>query len=179
MGSACYSRAAMENESGSIPDQGARLPAALALPLRLVPGVVHSTVLATVLDRVLAGALADGDLEFLFGRTVAIDIEDVQVDYRLFLGVGGFYAGTGERDPDVTMRGNLYDFLVLATGEEDPDTLFFQRRLRIEGDTALGLQVKNLLDSLDFGIHELPESARAWLEGALAAYRRWFGAGVS
>ncbi len=158
---------------------GVRLPPALALPLRLVPAVVHSTALAAVLDRVLARPLADGELEFLFGRTVAIDIEDVQVTYRLFLGVGGFYAGSTEREVDVTMRGALYDFLVLAAGEEDPDTLFFQRRLRIEGDTAIGLQVKNLLDGLDFGIHELPESARAWIEGALAAYRRLFGPRVS
>jgi predicted lipid carrier protein YhbT len=156
-----------------------RLPSALALPLRLVPAVVHSTALAAVLDRVLARPLADGELEFLFGRTVAIDIEDAQVVYRLFLGVGGFYAGSMEREVDVTMRGALYDFLVLAAGEEDPDTLFFQRRLRIEGDTAVGLQVKNLLDSLDFGIHELPESARGWIEGALATYRKLFGGGSS
>jgi predicted lipid carrier protein YhbT len=32
-----------------------------------------------------------------------------------------------------------------AHQEEDPDTLFFQRRLVIEGDTELGLQVKNLM----------------------------------
>jgi len=169
----------METESGTSHDLGARLPAALALPLRLVPAVVHSTVLAAVLDRVLAGALADGELEFLFGRTVAIRIGDAQVEYRLFLGVGGFYAGTDGHDADVTMSGNLYDFLVLAAGDEDPDTLFFQRRLRIEGDTAIGLQVKNLLDSLDFGVHELPDTARAWLDGALAAYRRLFSARVS
>ena len=49
----------------------------------------------------------------------------------------------------------------------------------IEGDTAVGLQVKNLLDSLDFGIHELPESARGWIEGALATYRKLFGGGSS
>jgi predicted lipid carrier protein YhbT len=33
--------------------------------------------------------------------------------------------------------------------QEDPDTLFFQRRLTIEGDTELGLEVKNILDALD------------------------------
>ena len=34
--------------------------------------------------------------------------------------------------------------------EEDPDTLFFNRKLVIEGDTELGLVVKNLLDSVDW-----------------------------
>ena len=40
-------------------------------------------------------------------------------------------------------------FLLLASRQEDPDTLFFRRRLVIEGDTELGLAVKNLVDSLD------------------------------
>lgn len=42
--------------------------------------------------------------------------------------------------------------------KEDPDSLFFQRRLRIEGDTELGLEVKNLMDSLD--LDELPKIVR-------------------
>lgn len=154
--------------------RGPRLPRALGLPLRVVPGVLHSTALATVLDRVLAEPLRDGELDFLHGRTVAIRIEDAGIEYRLFLGVGGFYAGMEGREADVTMTGSLYDFLVLALRQEDPDTLFFQRRLRIEGDTAIGLQVKNLLDSLEVGPSDLPESAQASLQRALAGYEKLF-----
>lgn len=39
---------------------------------------------------------------------------------------------------------------MIAGRKEDPDTLFFQRRLSIQGDTELGLEVKNLLDNIDF-----------------------------
>jgi predicted lipid carrier protein YhbT len=49
---------------------------------------------------------------------------------------------------DVTIRAGLRDYLALALRREDPDSLFFSRRLVIEGDTALGLVVKNALDSL-------------------------------
>ena len=35
---------------------------------------------------------------------------------------------------------------------EDPDTLFFSRRLVMEGDTELGLLVKNTLDALDMDV---------------------------
>ena len=35
-----------------------------------------------------------------------------------------------------------------ALRREDPDTLFFTRRLVLEGDTALGLEIKNALDAL-------------------------------
>ena len=41
------------------------------------------------------------------------------------------------------------EYLKLLRREEDPDTLFFNRRLDIEGDTELGLIVKNMLDSLE------------------------------
>ncbi|MGC2048204.1 MAG: SCP2 sterol-binding domain-containing protein, partial [Gallionella sp.] len=41
------------------------------------------------------------------------------------------------------------DFLMLALRKEEPDTLFFSRRLCMEGDTELGLLVKNTLDTLE------------------------------
>ena len=58
---------------------------------------------------------------------------------------------------DVSIRGQWKEFLLLASRQEDPDTLFFRRRLVIEGDTDLGLAIKNLLDSLD------PDDMPAWL----------------
>lgn len=50
--------------------------------------------------------------------------------------------------PDVTIRASLRDYLALALRREDPDSLFFTRRLVIEGDTELGLEIKNALDAL-------------------------------
>jgi predicted lipid carrier protein YhbT len=38
--------------------------------------------------------------------------------------------------------------VALALRREDPDTLFFSRRLVLEGDTELGLVVKNALDAM-------------------------------
>jgi predicted lipid carrier protein YhbT len=48
---------------------------------------------------------------------------------------------------DVTIRASLSDYLALALRRQDPDSLFFSRRLVIEGDTALGLILKNALDA--------------------------------
>jgi len=39
--------------------------------------------------------------------------------------------------------------MMLAARSVDADTLFFQRRLKIEGDTELGLSLKNFLDAQD------------------------------
>ncbi|MCV5960072.1 SCP2 sterol-binding domain-containing protein, partial [Escherichia coli] len=49
----------------------------------------------------------------------------------------------------------------IAGRKEDPDTLFFQRRLSIEGDTELGLEVKNLMDSVD--LEQLPKAMQVAL----------------
>jgi predicted lipid carrier protein YhbT len=57
--------------------------------------------------------------------------------------------GTGGK-PDVTLTARTRDYLALALREEDADTLFFSRRLRMEGATHLGLLVKNTLDAVDW-----------------------------
>jgi predicted lipid carrier protein YhbT len=62
----------------------------------------------------------------------------------------GFRAGAAWFRPDVTIRASAADYLALALRREDPDTLFFTRRLAIEGDTDLGLIVKNALDAIDW-----------------------------
>ena len=50
---------------------------------------------------------------------------------------------------------SAHDFLLLAQRKEDPDTLFFSRRLVMEGDTELGLLVKNTIDAIDFPMFDL------------------------
>jgi O2-independent ubiquinone biosynthesis accessory factor UbiT len=57
---------------------------------------------------------------------------------------------------------------------EDPDTLFFQRRLVIEGDTELGLGVKNFLDGLDE--ERLPLPLQLALRGMREVQNRLSGA---
>ena len=55
-----------------------------------------------------------------------------------------------EREPDLAFAANLSAFLQLLARQEDPDTLFFNRELSIEGDTELGLVVKNMLDAVEW-----------------------------
>lgn len=55
-----------------------------------------------------------------------------------------------DRSPDLSFAANLSAFLQLLARQEDPDTLFFNRELSIEGDTELGLVVKNMLDAVEW-----------------------------
>ncbi len=52
--------------------------------------------------------------------------------------------------PDLHFTAQLSAFLQMVSRQEDPDTLFFNRSLSIEGDTELGLRVKNMLDALEW-----------------------------
>ncbi len=124
-------------------------PGPLTLPLGLIPTQAHSTVMARVLNRLFAPELADGELDFLEGRMMLIEVTDARLGYRLTLEGGRLQAAAADRPCDLSIQGGVYDFLLLATRREDADTLFFNRRLKLGGDTELGLYVKNFLDGLE------------------------------
>ena len=121
----------------------------LTFPLRLMPSVMHSRVLATMLNQVMKEALLEGELDFLQGRRVAIEIDDIGVRYLLGLADGRIRGYGNESKADASIAGGLREFLLLAARREDADTLFFQRRLRMSGDTELGLYLKNFFDAFE------------------------------
>ncbi len=133
----------------SLPKPPRHLLSRLPAPGRLIPGRLHSPGLTLILNRLLAEPLSAGDLDFLRHKVLQIEVMDLALDHRLTLNRGKLAAAPNGQVVDVRFGGNAREFLLLALNEEDPDTLFFQRRLRLEGDTELGLEIKNLLYSLD------------------------------
>ena len=73
------------------------------------------------------------------------------------------------------LSGTVYDYMLLASRQEDTDTLFFRRQLRMEGDTELGLYVKNFLDGLDMDTHKIPGYLESVFKKSLPLYERLFG----
>ena len=119
------------------------------LPLiRRVPFAVQRLALEQGLNRCLAQPLRDGGFDLLRGRWMCLRVQDVGVCWYLTLGRDGLRVAS-RAEAEVTISGNWREFLLLASRQEDPDTLFFRRRLLIEGETELGLGLKNLIDSLD------------------------------
>ena len=115
----------------------------------LVPFAVQRTALSLVMEQALKEPLSDGDFEFLKGKWLKVEILDAGLCWYFTYGADGRLTISEQQQEDVAIRGNLKEFLQLTARTEDPDTLFFQRRLQIEGDTELGLEVKNLLDGVD------------------------------
>lgn len=131
------------------------------LPLtRHVPFMLQRLALEKSLNRLFAEPLADGAFDILRGCWLRLKVRDLNLAWYLTRTDSGLQVA--ERAlAQVSISGNWGDFLLLASRKEDPDTLFFRRRLVIEGDTELGLAVKNLLDSLD------PDELPTWLWSAL------------
>ena len=124
-----------------------------ALPPRLVnvvarlPAAPPSLAFSVVANRLLWPALQTLDWQPLVGWRYAIRVKDLGLTLRFTVTQRGFAPDSGT--PDLTISATARDFLLLLSRREDPDTLFFSRRLVSEGDTELGLTVKNLLDALD------------------------------
>lgn len=136
-------------------------PSLLRLPLRLTPFAILQEVLTHVLTWQFRQALAEGELDALASRWVRININDLGLSWCISV---AHDRPVVRRDApaDVSFSGNANDLLLVAARRQDPDTLFFQRRLVIEGDTELGLYVKNLMDAIE--LDSMPMLLRATLE---------------
>ena len=144
-----------------------------ALPLRLVPATVHNEIAAVLCSHFIRGQSIVERLHELDGKNLRLQVTDLDIELFFFFSGGSLKRG-GDRHWDVSIAGMLEDFVLLATRKEDPDTLFFNRRLCIEGDTETGLYLKNLLDALEFDWQThvtdvtgylIPEKVAATLEG--------------
>lgn len=125
------------------------VPSPIATLLATLPQFPHSLVLSAILNVILRGLFNPEDGARVHGKIVRIAVRDAGIRCTLRIAPGG-YAPCGDVVvPDTTISASARDFVLLALRKEDPDTLFFDRRLVIEGDTELGLLVKNALDRVD------------------------------
>jgi len=144
----------------------------LSFPASLIPARVHSKVIAAFLNQVFSEALSDDEVSFLQGSTVKIYVQDLHLTFYISLQGKRLKAGNTKLSPALTISGNLHEFLQLAARIEDADTLFFQRRLRMEGDTELGLALKNFLDGLDIDSYWLAKQVTRLARKTLPLYER-------
>ena len=115
-----------------------------------IPLVLKQLIIEAPLNGLFAEAIADGEFDDFEGHRIRLELNGGQpgVTFGFWAGRLRIVNGPGE----ATIRGSLSAFKTLAERNQDPDQLFFQRRLVIEGDTELGLALKNLLDSLEWSI---------------------------
>lgn len=129
--------------------QSFTIPKPVGKILGILPGYPQTMLFVQAINLVLGKTLRSSVLQPLQGKLISIQVNDAKVTFYFTLNRNGMIASRRVREPDLTISANAYDFLMLALRKEDPDTLFFSRRLCMEGDTELGLLVKNTLDALE------------------------------
>ena len=171
----------MHTTTTARPDTHHVLPAPVGALLGRLPAYPGSILLVTALNLVLARQLPADVRQRLQGQRIRIQVRDAGLRFDFRGQDGQFRACAPQQTADLTLSANAHDFLRLARRLDDPDTLFFNRRLSMEGDTELGLVVKNALDALELPVfdaqHWAPprvwERLRAHLAHPTAGSRPW------
>lgn len=122
----------------------------LSGPLKLMPLWMEATALGVFIDQVLNDnpSLAKKFTE-LSGKLFLFEATDVKKGFFLKIEAGRVKVIPHmSKEPDVVMKGEFKTLCGLLLGKEDPDTVFFSRKLQINGDTAAALHLKNILSSI-------------------------------
>ena len=123
-------------------------PEVLRRLIERLPTRPPSMLLAVALNRTLLPRLDAAARAGLSGHCVEVHVIDFGVRFRLALGPGGFASAPAGSPVALRIAAPAEVYWRLAEGTEDADTLFFERRLVMEGDTELGLLLKNTLDAI-------------------------------
>ena len=135
------------------------LPTPLAALTGRLPAYPGSLLLVTALNLGVARQIPSDVGEMLRGKRLRIQVRDARVTLDFTWTGNAFAARPRQRETDLCISASAHDFLLLAQRQQDPDTLFFNRRLVMEGDTELGLVVKNTLDALELPVLDLQQWA--------------------
>ena len=138
-----------ESHRINIPDF--ELPKFLAKINQKLPDYPHALILCAALNYdKKRGILPEDDLEHLAGKSFCVEMTDGGTSaFFTFDAVQQKFKPINDKKADVYFKAKLAGFLQLLLRQEDPDTLFFKRHLQLEGDTELGLFIKNMLDAVE------------------------------
>ena len=107
-----------------------------------------SALFAAMLNVGLRRDLPDDIYLLHTGRPVGISVSDWRLRFRFVVTSQRFAPLPPSASVDLNITASARDFALLASGDEDADTLYFDRRVVVEGDTELALLIKNTLDAL-------------------------------
>jgi len=137
--------------------QALQIPRPLGAMLGRLPAYPGSMLFVTGLNLALARQLAPDVTQMLVGKKLRLRVLDAQWTFDFEWRAKRFVACQNAGAADLTISASAHDFVKLARRQEDPDTLFFNRRLAMEGDTELGLLVKNTIDAIELPVFNLEQ----------------------
>lgn len=125
-----------------------RVAARLRPILSRLPMQPPALALAMALNRWLLPRLPADVRDTLSHRCVEVCVTDLGLALRLQLDRSGFGLATTHAPVVLRIAAASPDYWRLLRGRDDADRLFFERALVMEGDTEMGLVLKNTLDAI-------------------------------
>ncbi len=116
--------------------------------IRRLPVWPPSMVAAQALNRLWWPRVDRTTQRELSGRVVELVVDDLGITCRLIAQPGGLLPATSSQPTALRLRATAEVYWRLLQGRDDPDTLFFDRLMVMEGDTEYGLLLKNTLDAV-------------------------------
>jgi len=131
------------------------LPHQIGSVILKLPSSPSKKMIESLLNSTFSNQISEGDFDFLNDKQLQLEI----VDANLFIGISFSnryfcctHLSSAKYSNDVTLSINTFDAIRLIEQEIDPDTLFFQRKLKISGNTELAHHVKNTIDTLNHAL---------------------------
>ncbi len=120
------------------------------LPLRLTPGLIGAIGFGAFISFIIENnPRLRKRLKEVKGKVFLFEAKDIKKSFYLSIGEDDIKVLPHSAEkPDVVMRGEVRTLLDVLLGREDPDTVFFSRKLEISGDTAAAVHFKNILASV-------------------------------
>lgn len=141
----------------------------LSIAHKIMPTKMENYFVLHQVKRLSQPFMDDGEIDFLDRKVAEVEIRDIEAKWY-FTKIGQELvmldlkkAQAISPEPDVVFSASVDALVLMASQKVDPDTLFFNRKLRITGDTELGLEIKNLFDQFDLEL--LDKSFRKVLDG--------------
>ena len=104
--------------------------------------------LVLALNRWLVPRLPADAVAALSNRCVEVAVTDLGLRLRLQLDRRGFSVASRNAPVVLRIAADASSYWRLLRGRDDADRLFFERALVMEGDTEMGLVLKNTLDAI-------------------------------
>lgn len=133
---------------GPLPPAWRRQQQRVAAQISRMPSVPPSSLAAVIINQFLWFRWPTDLRAALQGRVILLEVVDLGWRIRLRASSGGFVAASADATAALRIAASASGWWRLARGLDDPDRLFFDRTLIMEGDTELGLILKNSLDAV-------------------------------
>ncbi|MDV6316323.1 SCP2 domain-containing protein [Idiomarina sp. HP20-50] len=116
---------------------------------KLIPETIINFGSEQLLNRLFKEEIIAGDLDFISGKVIEIKVKDIDLSLFFTLTDNQIKTLKSQDKYDVQLSADGDALLLLIYGKVDPDTLFFNRKLMVKGNTELGLHLKNFLDTIE------------------------------